>query len=523
MDVGGSSEVAKVLGVSLSRVTALRKRPDFPDPVAELALGAVWDLEAVRAWNASEHRTSGAGRPSAEQARRTLGERFVLEDGTIGAGGFANVHRALDRKTNSTVAIKVLRQVEDFDDEVIPRFQRELRILVGLSHANVVRVLAHGETDDGQVWYAMPLAQGSLADFVPDLKGKPARIVDVMRQLCRGLGYVHENGVYHRDLKPANVLRLSAGDGETDRWAVSDFGLAVMAERNSTPITDTYQGGMGTWFYAAPEQLENFRSADHRSDIYSLGKILQELVTGSRPTGYEAPPGVFHPVVAKAIAHNPEGRYPSVEAFLEALDRVTETKQSNEIWETKEEQAERLRDRLRGEPTEEELTAVLDWAQSLDWASQEDMSTLVQVIPWMSSSSLDYLWEIDSDAVRRVAERFCKHVSTSSFTFEYCDTLANFMHRLTIATESTALLGMIVAALAQLGEHHNRWHVRDVLITILQRVRKEEETVEVVEALRAISPDELQWSLIDSSLRTLPLDLRARLGEILAVIQSGEE
>src|SRR5699024_3351950 len=110
----------------------------------------------------------------------------------------------------------------------------------------------------------------------------------------------------------------------------------------------------------------NARSANQLSDIYGLGKILQELVTGAWPVNAEIPPGVFRPVIERAIANEPTDRYQSVGAFAEALDRALGAQADHQDWETREKQAERLRDRLLGKPSQEELAELLEWAQSLN-------------------------------------------------------------------------------------------------------------------------------------------------------------
>ncbi len=514
MRLGGSSEVAQELGVSQSRITVLRRRADFPDPVGEIAQGLIWDLDVIRAWNQSSLRRSSAGRSAAEEAKRTLGGRFVLECDLIGAGGFADVFRAIDKKTDTTVAIKILRDVEEVDEESIRRFQRELRIMEGLAHPNVLQVIAQGDTPDGEIWYAMPLAQGSLADYVPHVKDNPPQIVEIMRQICTGLEYIHARGIYHRDLKPGNVLRLGVGD-DANSWALSDFGLAVMVERDTDPLTSTYRQGLGSWVYTAPEQWHNARRANHLSDIYGLGKILQELVTGVWPVNAEIPPGVFRPVIERAIANEPTARYQSVASFNEALDRAVGVQAGHQDWETREEQAERLRDRLLGKPSQEELAELFEWAQSLNEDDSDDMTALTRVLPWASSSSIEYLWKREPQAFVRVVGRFCNYVGTNSFSFEYCDTLANFMRRVALATGDPSVLGKLVAALASLGCHHNRWHVRDVLVELLQGVKSRDQAAEAVEALRSIPIDEARWSVTDFTLRTLPGSIRAGVSAFL--------
>ncbi len=514
MRLGGSTEVALELGVSASRITVLRQRADFPDPVGEIAQGPIWDLDVVKGWNQSGLRRPGAGRPRADEAQRTLGGRFIRESEPIGKGGFADVYRAVDKKTGATVAVKVLRDVRIIDEESIKRFQRELRIMEGLTHPNVIPVLAQGQTKDGDVWYAMPLAQGSLADYVDDVHDNPPQIVEVLRQVCAGLEYIHGAGIYHRDLKPGNVLRIGSGDG-ADRWVVSDFGLAVMAERDTDPLTSTYRQGLGSWIYTAPEQWTNARSANHLSDIYSLGKILQELVTGTYPVNAEIGPGIFRPVIERAISNTPTVRYPDVLGFVGALDRAMGTDKEQQEWETREEQAERLRDRMLGRPSGEELVEFLDWAQSLNENDNDDMAALARVLPWASASSIDYLWTHDPQAMSRVLDRFCSYVGMASFSFEYCDKLANFMRRIVVRTPDPIVHGKVVAAMVRLGCHHSRWHVRDVLVEVLQTVKTGEQATAIVEALRAVPVSDVRWSITDFTLRTVPASVRAGLVAIV--------
>ncbi|SJN12093.1 serine/threonine protein kinase [Leucobacter sp. 7(1)] len=509
MRLGGLSEVADELGVTPQRIAALRQRPDFPDAVGEIAQGPIWDLDVIKAWNGSGLRQKKAGRPKTDLTVRTLGGRFILELPAIGSGGFADVFRATDRKTGDVVAIKVLRESAAVDPEVISRFTRELRLLEGLRHPNVISVIAQGETDSQDVWYAMPLAQGSLADFIEKVDGNPPLIVDIMRQICAGLAYIHGNGVYHRDLKPANVLRLESGE-----WAVSDFGLAVEAERETTPLTSTLRAGMGSWVYAAPEQWTRARSADHRSDVYSLGKMLQELVTQEYPVNTEMPAGPLRPVVERATANSPASRYSSVAEFLEALERTLGTRQEHDAWESREQTAERLRDRmLSPSTTPADLIEMFEWATLLDESDDDDMKALTRVLPWCTSSSVEFLWNRDRGAFRRLFERFTDYVKRTGFSFEYCDVLANFMRRTVDVVSDSSVLRMAVAALAVLGPEHNRWHVRDVLVSVLQDVKLEEMSMAAIEGLRSVGRDQVGWSITDFTVRTLPPAIRAGIAD----------
>jgi eukaryotic-like serine/threonine-protein kinase len=163
MRLGGVAEVAAALGVSTQRLAVLRQRESSPAAAAEIAQGPIWDLDAIEAWASSGSRRSRPGRPSADEAHRLIGDRFEIEELPIGRGGFADVYRALDRQTDQTVAVKIQRDVQDLGGDAVRRFQHELRILRELSHPHVIPVIAPGSmSEQNDIWYAMPLAQGSL-------------------------------------------------------------------------------------------------------------------------------------------------------------------------------------------------------------------------------------------------------------------------------------------------------------------------------------------------------------------------
>lgn len=507
MRMGGVTEVAEELVVTRQRVAKLRERADFPDPIGELAQGPIWDLDEVRAWRDSGLRST-PGRPPAHVVSRTLGGRFIL-DQQIGSGGFADVFRAGDRKHGGEpAAVKVLRDITSVDPEAISRFRRELRILESLEHPNVIRVLGHGETADEGLWYAMPLAQGSLDDAIDELTGQSQEILALIRQVGSGLRHVHEQGVFHRDLKPANILRTAQG------WAISDFGLAVEFERTTTALTSTTRAGLGSYWYTAPEQWTRARGADHLSDIFSLGKILQEIVTGTPPAGTDMPAGPLRPVVQRATANRPRDRHQSVAEFVTAVEGALEIPQGR--WESAEDAAKRLLERVRlPKPAVEDLDDLLGWAQRLDETDTDDLEAMTRVLPWVSSWSIQQMWTRDPTAFRRVFEHHCDHVAEHGFAFEYCDVLADFSRRVAQDVEDTAMLRGAAQALAGLGYNHNRWHVRDVLVALLQTVRDDETAVAVAEGLRAAGETAVEWSVTDFSLRSLHPTLRSSIGRLV--------
>ena len=358
-DLGGVSEVAAVLKVSRQQVAKLRQRDGFPMPVASLSIGDIWDLDAIRRWNDSGLRRA-AGRPAATAQPTVAGQRFELL-AEIGGGGFAVVYSARDINSpaHARVAVKVLRKAHALDPEMVARFERELRLMSDLSNPAVMPVLTSGTDEKLGLWYAMPLALGSLADEVGSLTQDQA--VAVMREVCAGLVYIHGEGILHRDLKPENVLRTAAGT-----WAIADLGLARDVAETTIRLTATADA-MGSTFYTAPEQWQDAKRVDERTDIYSAGKILQALVTGGAPIGDDVPPGKLRAVIQRAISYDPQRRYQSAAELLAAIEAAT-TVLPAEGLENPDERAERLRPAIRdaGITDPAALAELTQWAEDID-------------------------------------------------------------------------------------------------------------------------------------------------------------
>lgn len=511
MEFGGVTEVAAELAVSRQRLSKLRERGDFPMPVQELAQGPIWDLEVIRGWKGSGIRSS-AGRPRSEVAARTLGGRFVLEE-KIGSGGFADVYRAGDRRSASTVpdvvAVKVLKGVHQANPDYVARFRQERNLLLKLDHANVIQMHATGDLEDGTTWLAMPLAQRSLADEIGYFTGQPARIVDLMKQVCAGVSYLHQNRILHRDLKPENILLTLGGT-----WAISDFGLAVEVER-TTRITPTTRYGMGTDDYSAPEQLRRAFDATEAADIFSLGKILQHLITGERPVGSTMASSPFRSVIDTATSTDPGDRYPSVATFLAALQRALDA-EATAGWESPEDTAKRLLDRIRVDsPTAADLEELITWASNLDEDDEDEMRLLATVLPRISRYSVRVLWRDRHASFENVYTRYAQHIATRSFRFDFCDVLADFCASVVGETRDLTILRSTITALCQLGSDHSRWHVRGVVAEILQGIRQHDEAAAAVDGLAAADDKSVRWTLSDFTLRSLQPHLRRHIEDRL--------
>lgn len=230
---------------------------------------------------------------------------YVLKE-RLGGGGFGVVWRALS-PDGTQVACKISRIPQGAPHAW--RFLREIRYQDQLNHSGIMPILDY-DLDEVHPWFTMPLASQTLFEARPHLD--VAVLHEIFAHLCEAVSYAHRNGKLHRDIKPENILRLKIGQ---ERWVISDFGLGRAIDEFSTNRTATFQGA-GTRGYAAPEQFENLKGADHRADIYALGQVLNFMHTGGTLPANGAPhPGLgqLSYVVRRCICQEPDERYQSVD------------------------------------------------------------------------------------------------------------------------------------------------------------------------------------------------------------------
>jgi len=259
----------------------------------------------------------------------TLGHYKLLEE--VGRGGMATVCRAIDTRDDTEVAIKVLSPTISGDNRFVRRFKREGALLASLKHPNIVPVLGYGDSK-GMAYMVMPFIKGvSLQDRLERGRiGKKER-ERWITQIADALKFAHNQGIIHRDVKPSNIMINKSGDA-----LLTDFGLAREVEGSNT-LTGSML--LGTPAYMAPEQGRG-DLVDARSDQYSFGVILYQLVTGRLPFEADSPMGTvlkhiqepvprpsrfannmslaLERVILKCLAKDPEYRYPTVGAFFEA-------------------------------------------------------------------------------------------------------------------------------------------------------------------------------------------------------------
>ncbi len=267
---------------------------------------------------------------------KLLCRRYRVE-GIVGTGGMAVVYRALDVRTGRTVAIKMLRDEYSNDKEFLRRFEREARAAETMHHPNVVALLDTGE-EDGHRFIVMEYVDGpTVKDFLQENGRLNAeQTVAIAVQVCRALTHAHERNIVHRDIKPQNILIDNQGSVK-----VADFGIARAIGAETMTATDA--GVLGSVYYFSPEQARG-GLADFVSDLYSLGIVLYEMVTGQVPFEGETPvvialahvqqpprrprrffsdiPVAMEEVILKAIAKEKSQRYQSAAEMERDLLRV---------------------------------------------------------------------------------------------------------------------------------------------------------------------------------------------------------
>jgi eukaryotic-like serine/threonine-protein kinase len=258
--------------------------------------------------------------------------------GLLGTGGMARVYRARDELLGREVALKVLSERLSSDRSFVERFRREAQNAAGLNHPNIVALYDYG-AEDNRYFIVMELIEGRSLSEVLDEDGAlmPERAAEIARDTANGLGRAHEAGIVHRDIKPHNIMITKSGQTK-----VTDFGIA-RALGGDAEATMTQTGMViGTAAYLSPEQAQG-NPVDARSDVYSLGCVLHEALTGDAPFSGDTPlsiaykhvretperasavnsdvPEALDAIVMKAMSKNPDNRYANANEMAEDLDR----------------------------------------------------------------------------------------------------------------------------------------------------------------------------------------------------------
>jgi serine/threonine protein kinase len=289
-------------------------------------------------WRLSSHLENQGAEGSSIDQYEILGE--------LGTGGMGVVYRAIHKPLNRPVAIKILHERYSQDALSLKRFVREARAASKLNHPGVVAVYDFGVTQNGRSFLAMELVEGTSLRTLVKTPMPPLRATRIMRQLLGAIQAVHESGIVHRDLKPENIFIY--GD---DQVKIGDFGAAK--DNSNSTLSNITQPGLifGTPSYMSPEHIQGWPT-DHRTDLYALGCILFEMITGKPPYQGRSPveifnlhitcptpkmespleplPPLFAEIIEMALAKDDEERYQSAADFLADMERAENALHKNQ-------------------------------------------------------------------------------------------------------------------------------------------------------------------------------------------------
>ena len=265
-----------------------------------------------------------------EEVARCFPLMEVIE--LAGHGGMGAVYKVRQPQLGRFAALKFLFPEKQRSPHFAERFEREASTLAALSHPNIVKVYDFGKVDD-RFYLLMEFVDGlTLRQLSRARKLSPAEVVGIVPKICDALQYAHDQGVIHRDVKPENILL-----DKTGQVKIADFGIAKML---NLPGNLTLTGSMdvvGTPLYMAPEQIENPQIVDSRADIYSLGVVFYEMLTGELPLGKFQPPSQkletdprLDEVVIHALEKEPDRRYQQVGQMKTDVEKIAQTMPSNE-------------------------------------------------------------------------------------------------------------------------------------------------------------------------------------------------
>jgi signal peptidase I len=318
----------------------------------------------------------------------------------VGRGGMGVVYKARQKRLDRLVALKILAPSVGKDPAFADRFAREARAMAMLNHPHIVAVHDFGhavsprplgegqgaansplplgegqgvratEGDSGLYYFLMEFVDGlNLRRLIDSVKYKPQEALAIVPQICEALQYAHDKGVVHRDIKPENVLLDK--DGQVK---IADFGLAKLMGREAKDLTLTGAGQiMGTPNYMAPEQIEHPQDVDHRADIYSLGVVFYQMLTGELPLGRFAPPSKkvqidvrLDEVVLRALEKEPQRRYQHASEVKSEVETIVRAPKSAQADDTASAAAiEHARRQLKGPAIGLLVTGILNWAAAV--------------------------------------------------------------------------------------------------------------------------------------------------------------
>lgn len=388
-------------------------------------------------------------------------------------GGQAEIWITRNQTTGEVGVMKRLLLPSDpaAAEAVKARFRREVRSQSAMSHPNIMPIVAVG-LENEPPFYVMPEADTTFKKEIEANAGlPPGKAVDIVLDVVEAVTYAHQQGILHRDLKPANVLRVNGN------WVVGDFGLCLDVDSDSATLTQSH-AVFGTLAYMAPEQFDDAHDVDGTADVFSLGRILYNALSGLRPFPY-APlnrvPAEYGYLISKATADNPLDRYATVSEFGQQLELVS--RRSKTLVSPTDRAKDLLSKLLDGDKGATAQLLALVASQADDEVFYTDF------VSHLPEPAIRAMEASDARTFAEVVKRF-DHYSEGSHPFNYVDVIADFFARVISTSRDPMLRRLALHRIVVVGYDHNRFYVGDVVARIVSVMRTPAEAQLIVDVLK---------------------------------------
>lgn len=414
--------------------------------------------------------------------------RYTIGNRIGDKGGFGAVYKCTSEK-GGVYAVKIL---ENLDTVSAERFKKEIRLTRRLAHPNIVKIIAY-DADNDRKYYIMPLYSSSLKTIIPGLYNQYDRQYKVISEILNGVIYLHSEGVLHRDLKPQNVLYNSDSD-----IVINDFGFGRQINSDSDRLT-RLGDAFGTVRYTAPEQFVDASSADERSDIFSLGKIIEDIVTNFLT--YPIPTTNLEYIINKSTNPTPSRRFNSVGELKSAIDSVYQSLLGIIENNATDSLLEKLKlENINNEELNELATKIL---------AHSNRDKLEEFFQDISNHLYQVLESTNRELVENLIIQLQKYYTGQAWGFGYTDTIGSNCERLYKISNNSIVKANLLYTIIEVGIWHNRWYVMGIATNLLKGIK--DDIPQCIELFNLLSTGSTDLNRLNISPGDLPTNLQSLL------------